>query len=354
MVKGCEWIIRERARTKVMENGRKVKHYGLLPKGRPSDLYMWDNWYWTDTYTYMGLRGTADVLAAVGMNVEAAKLAAEADDYKACILDSIARSIDPKIKPTFVPPSPYRNTPPSHAFFDEVWYAICSPVYMVEAGLLDARDERVTGTCYWLEKDGMASGLPLLGVGAIDPYYVYNQSLAQLLRGEPAKFVWTLYSLSAYGMAQGTYATIEGHNIVTGFNAVSWEANRQPHMHSCSRYIDMLRIALLLEEGDTLHLMAGTPRGWLADGEKIEVKHAPSYFGEVNFTAQSHAGTGKIEFQIEPTSWQTPKVVLHVRPPTKYGKIKAVTLNGENWKDYDGESVRLPRLEKKMNIVCQY
>ena len=135
LVKGCQWILRERARTKVTENGEKVKHYGLLPKGRPSDLYMWDNWYWTDTYTYMGLHRTADVLAAAGMNDEAAKLAAEADDYKACILAFVARSIDPEFKPAFVPPSPFGLGPPSPAFFDEIWYAICSPVYMVEAGL---------------------------------------------------------------------------------------------------------------------------------------------------------------------------------------------------------------------------
>ena len=354
LIKGCGWIAHERARTKVMENGQKVKHYGLLPKGRPSDLYIWDNWYWTDTYSYMGLRGTADVLAAIGMKDEAAPLAAEANDYKACILDSVARSIDPQVKPPFLPPTPYRAGPPTHSFFDDNWYAICSPIYMVEAGLLDARDERIGGTAFWLEKHGMGSGLPLLGVGAIDPYYVYNQSLMQLLRGEPAKFVWTLYSLSAYGMAQGTYATIEGHNLLTGFNSETWEANRQPHMHSNSRYIDMVRIALLLEQGKTLHLMAGTPRGWLADGEKIEVKHAPSYFGEVNFTARSQVASGQITVQIEPTPWQTPKVVLHVRPPTRYGKIKAVKLNGEEWKDFDGESVRLPRLDKKTNVVCVF
>ena len=225
---------------------------------------------------------------------------------------------------------------------------------MVEAGLLDARDEKIGGTVWWLEKHGMGSGLPLLGTGSIDPYYVYNQSLAQLLRGEAAKFVWTLYSLTAYGMAQGTYATIEGHNLDHRLQRESWEANRQPHMHSNSRFIDMVRIALLLEEGDTLHLMAGTPREWLADGEKIEVKHAPSYFGEVNFIAQSRVGSGKIEIQVDPTPWQATKIVLHVRAPTKFGKIKAVTLNGEDWKDYDGESVRLPRLDKKMNIICQY
>jgi hypothetical protein len=355
MIKACQWTIRERARTKVMENGQKVRHYGLLPKGRVSDLYIWDNWYWTDTYTYMGLRWTADVLPAIGMKDEAAKLAAEADDYKACILDSIARSIDPKVKPALIPPTPYRNTTaPSKAFFDEVWYMVCSPAYMVEAGLLDARDERIAGTCYWIENESMISGLPVFGEMGIDPHYVYNQAIAQLLRSEHAKFTWTLYSLSAYGQAQGTYATIEGHDIVPGFRAESWSTNRQPHIHSNSRFIDMVRIALLLEEKDTLHLMAGTPRGWLADGKTIEVKRAPSYFGEVNYVAQSRVGSGEVAVDVEPTPWQALKVILHVRPPTRYGKIKAVKLNGADWTDFDGESVRLPPLGKKMNVLCMF
>jgi hypothetical protein len=37
-------------------------------------------------------------------------------------------------------------------------------------------------------------------------HYVYNQALTQLLRGEQAKFVWTPYSLAAYGQAQGNAA----------------------------------------------------------------------------------------------------------------------------------------------------
>jgi hypothetical protein len=115
-----------------------------------------------------------------------------------------------------------------------------------------------------------------------------------------------------------------------------------------------VRIALLLEEGQTLHLMAGTPRGWLADGQKIEVKRAPSYFGEVNFAAQSHVAKGKIAISLERPSWQAPKVILHVRPPTRYGKIKSVSVDGKPWKDFDGETVRLPRLEKKSDVICSF
>jgi hypothetical protein len=337
-----------------MENGKRPNNYGLLPQGRPSDLYIWDNWYWTDTYSYMGLRGTADVLAAIGVNREAARLAAEADEYKACIFASLDRSINRKVKPPFVPPSPKRLGPPSADFFNTNWYSISSPIYMVEAGLLDAKNEKVADLEYWLERYGLFSGLPAFMANSIDPYYVYNQSLSQLLRGEHAKFVWTLYSLSAYAMAQGTYATIEGQNIVTGFNSDVWSASRQPHMHSNSRFIDMVRIALLLEEGNTLHLLAGAPRGWLADGKQIEVRRAASYFGEVNFVARSQLADGKITVSIEPPKWQAPNVVLHVRPPSKYGKIKAVSVDGQPWKDYDAESVRLPRLNKKTEVICSF
>lgn len=179
---------------KVRENGEKPRHYGLLPKGRTSDLEIWDHWYWTDTYSYMGLRGTAEVLAAIGLKEESSRLAAEADDYKACIVNCVERSVDPKLKPVFVPPSPYHIGPPSFAFFNE-GHSICSPIYMVVKLTFDPQSEMVTGIDYWLEKYGLYSGMPALGAGMTDPYYVYNQSLAQLLRGETAKFGWTLYSL---------------------------------------------------------------------------------------------------------------------------------------------------------------
>ena len=96
------------------------------------------------------------------------------------------------------------------------------------------------------------------------------------------------------------------------------------------------------------------PRGWLADGQSIEVKRAPSYFGEVNFVARSRLAKGKIVVSIEPPKWQSANVVLHVRPPSKYGTIKAVSVNGQQWRDYDAEAVRLPRLDKKTEVICTF
>jgi len=353
LIKGCDWIIRERARTKKLEGAEKPRHFGLLPKGAPSDIGTWDYWYWTDTYSYMGLRGTADALADIGMKDEAARLSAEADDYRACIRDSLDRSINRDAKPPFVPPSPYLNGMPTADLLQQTWYTISSPIYMVEAGLIGPRDPEAGWIGEWLERLGLYTGLSAFGPGGVDPHYVYNQSLSQLLRGETDKFVWTFYSLAAYGQSRGTYATIECQNLVTGSNGDAWDANRQPHMHSNSRFLDMVRIALVLEEGDTLHLLAGTPTGWLAPGKQIEVKSAPTYFGPVSLKAESDEAAKKVQFTVEPPTRRPADLVLHVRPPSSYGAILDATVNGKRGK-HGGREVPLGRATEKVLVICTF
>ena len=352
IIKSCEWIARQRARTKTLVDGEKPRHWGLLPKGATSDQGEWDHWYWTDNYTYMGLRRAAEALGEIGLKEESVRFAAEADDYRACIRESIGRSINRDVIPPFVPQSPYKNGAPTWDLLNAYWYSICGPIYMVEPGLIDPKSQEADWILDWMEKLILYSGLPAFGNGGTDPHYVYNQALAYLLRGETDKFVWTFHSMFAYGQARDTYATIECHNLVTGNNGDAWDSMRMPHMHSNSRVMDMVRIALVLEDGGTLHLLPGTPRGCLADGRKIEVVHAPTYFGDVSYevTAKGRA----ITIGIDPPTRQPAKIVLHVRPPSAFGKISSVTVNGKPWTDHDGEQVRLGRVSRKTEIVCKF
>jgi len=110
--------------------------------------------------------------------------------------------------------------------------------------------------------------MPAFMADSIDPYYIYNLSLSQLLRGENAKFVWTSTAFRHTRWRKEPTRPSRAKTSLPASNGEAWSVNRQPHMHSNSRYADLVRIALLLEEGQTLHLMAGTPRGWLADGQK--------------------------------------------------------------------------------------
>jgi len=354
MIKSADWIIRERARTKTLASGEKPRHYGLLPKGRTSDNPEINYLYWTDNYSYGGLRGTADVLGEIGLNVEAKRLAAEADDYKACIRDSIERSIVRDVDPPFVPLGPYKNQKPTEAELANNWYSLCGPVYMVEMGIFDARDPKTSWINATVEKYVMCSGLPtLVRPGYIDAHYVYNQALSQLLRGETEKFLWTFYSMFAYGQTRATYSTVECNDIFTGSSGENWDALRQPHEHSNSRVLAMVRIALVLEEQDRLHLMAGAPRSWLEPGKVIEAKNAPTYFGEVSVRAESQKGAKEIRYIINPPVRKKASIVLHVRPPSTFGPIKSVLVNGKR-ASFDGESLKLGPLTGRTEVVCKY
>ena len=154
----------------------------------------------------------------------------------------------------------------------------------------------------------------------LDEQVFWRKNVPGLLckRGEQSKFAWTLYSLCAYGQAQGTYATIEGHDIFPGFRAEAWDTNRQPHMHSSSRYIDLVRIALLLEAGgfrggayanpevdkllaEASRIVDLKKRGDLYHQvQKLVVDDAPWIF--VDNALQNAAGTKKVSgFKLHPS-----------------------------------------------------
>lgn len=354
MVASANWIINEREGNKDLVNGEKPRHYGLLPQGRSSDLADWDYWYFNDSYSYLGLRDAAEVLPDAGFNSDAVRIKADAEDYKACILSSVERSINRRSDPPFVPLTPYKNDDPTRDYLYRYWYSICSPIYMVEAGIFGPQDEKATWIIKQMEKLVMVSGLPRFSPDEIDPHYVYNTALTELERGDTDKFIWTLYSLFAYGQSRDTYATIEVVNYRTGDWGDNWDACRQPHMHSNSRVLAMLRIALVLEQGKDLHLMMGAPRGWLDDGKRIEVRKAPTYFGDIEYSAESRVAAGKILIKIQPPTSRAANIILHVRPPTKFGQIRSVTVNGKPWNAFAAETVSLGQLAGKVTVECNF
>jgi hypothetical protein len=352
LIAAADWIIREREHNKQMVDGVRPPHYGLLPRGRATDLGDWDYWFFNEAYSYLGLRSAAAVLPSAGYPAQADRIRRVAEEYRECILAALEASINRKSSPPFVPLAPYKADMPTRENLYRFWYSIVSPIYMVEAGVFGPNDEKASWILETLENNVLVSGLPRFSPDEIDPHYVYNQSLTQLLRGETDKFIWNLYSLFAFGQSRDTFATIEVVNFRTGGLGENWDVCRQPHMHSNSRVLAMLRIALALEEEEKLHLLMGAPRGWLDDGKLVEVKAAPTCFGELNFTAQSRASQGEIIFRIKPPQRQPADLVLHVRPPTKYGKLQAVTVDGKAWKGLGPDWVYLGILDREVTVRC--
>ncbi len=97
--------------------------------------------------------------------------------------------------------------------------------------------------------------------------------------------------------------------------AYAWRADRQVQ-EKPERYFIPRRLA------------RATPRAWLDQGKKINVKNAPTCFGALAYEIVSDVDNGKINATVEMPSRKAPKeVVLRFRHP-KAAPIKAVTVNG--------------------------
>mgnify|MGYP001044243408 CR=1 FL=1 len=59
------------------------------------------------------------------------------------------------------------------------------------------------------------------------------------------------------------------------------------HGWAAAEFIHLIRNMLFFEEGGTLVITPIIPQRWIEPGEIIEVKNAPSYFGEINFKIES-------------------------------------------------------------------
>ncbi len=157
---------------------------------------------------------------------------------------------------------------------------------------------------------------------------VYNpQATAYLLRDDPQAAIRAFYSYMACAFSHSALEPVE-HRWTWGqyFGPPSTDG----------AWFELYRNMLVHELDDgSLLLLGATPRQWLADGRQIAVERAPTYYGEVSLTVDSHTGSGTLTAGIE-TPKRVPMKRLIVRfrhPETK--PIRSVTVNGRDWTGFD-------------------
>jgi hypothetical protein len=157
---------------------------------------------------------------------------------------------------------------------------------------------------------------------------VYNpQATAYLLRDDPVAAIRAFYSMMACAFSHSTFEPVE-HRWTWGqyFGPPSTDG----------AWFDLYRHMLIREQDDnSLLLLAATPRKWLQDGKAVSVEGAPSYYGPISFTVRSEAATGKLRAEIQMPERSRPKVLLvRLRHP-EARPLRAVTVNGQAWTDFD-------------------
>jgi hypothetical protein len=361
MVEAADWIVRERAATKVKdERGEKVPHYGLMPAGKPYDVeeridpkpsYVYG---FTDGWTWLGLRRAAEALADAG-HPDGRRLLKEAADYRADILEVMRRrrQTDPALPPY-----------PERVYGRDEWGSLVTAgVSLVQTGLLDAHDPAFPQLEDYTQKHFAVLGLNGKMVAkemqfhGIESIYtvtaddVFHQ--AWIERGEIEKALLTFYSVLAYGVDRETLGTVE---------RFSPEDRRYTPFFmngsASGRILMMIRKTLLMEAGGTLRLLAGAPRRWLEDGKRIEVANAPAYFGGLSMSVRSEADRRRIRVRLDLTRTRPDRlrsIVLRVPHPSRL-PMREVLLDGKKWTRFDParETVELPAGIDRSEIVATY
>jgi hypothetical protein len=183
---------------------------------------------------------------------------------------------------------------------------------------------------------------------ANEPVYI-PQANTYLLRDEPKAAIRSFYSMMACAFSHNQFTSLEhrwAHPIY--YSPPSTDG----------AWFEIYRKMLLNEFGlDTLFIGQALPRDWLANGKKIEVKNAPSYFGPVSFTIEGENSKKEIIAEIYLSNRNMPKELLvRFRHPESL-PIRSVWINGRPWNNFSDEKelISIPEPnEGKLVVKAKY
>jgi hypothetical protein len=167
---------------------------------------------------------------------------------------------------------------------------------------------------------------------------VYNQqATAYLLRDEPKAAIRAFYSMMACAFSHSVFEPVE--------HRWGWPQYFGPPSTD-GAWFELYRHMLIHErDDDTLLLCQAAPRAWFENGKRIDVRRAPTYYGPISFATESRAAAGELIVTLELSERKQPAALLvRFRHPQSQ-PMRAVTLNGNPWTDFDvkQEWVRVPK-----------
>jgi hypothetical protein len=306
-------------------------------------------WAFSQAYFYAGVEGMGQVLSEIGDPRGAVCLDAARRFHDAVERGFAAASVrSPLVQlrdHTWCPYVPCEALSAGRRF--DQWYPTDVDSGAMHLPRLKALRARNPLTQFLL--DDHEDNLFLHGWGmANEP--IYNpQATAYLLRDDAKAAIRTFYSGMACAFSHSVFEPVE-HRWTWGqfFGPPSTDGT----------WFELLRNMLIQERDDgALLLLSATPRRWLEDGKRISVRAAPTCYGLLSMTIESQAAAGRIVATVDVPGRRAPKtLLLRLRHPQRQ-RIRAVTVDGAAWTDFDPdrEWIRIPApAAKRYTVIAQY
>ena len=385
MKRAADWVVEQRKLTMLQDGGQRIPEYGLLPAGHLEDNADWGHWFSVNAFAAAGMTGLARALADAGAD-DAGHYAQEAAAYTADLRDAVLRAsrLAPVIRlrdNTYIPYLPTRphqrirlfgpirvayysryphNVLPTYRLSAtrEVLYG---PMILLTTNIFGV-NERLADWVLddWEDNATMSSSLGLNVHGWVDDKLWFseggmvfqanlqNPTLTYLRRNEVPAAIRNLYNdfVACY------YPSVNA--FTEEFR--QWRSPSGPFykIPDEAKFVNRVRDLLVREEGDTLWLAAGTPRRWLAPGEKVEVRSGPTYFGPVSYRLEASAEGVEARVTL-PTRNPARAAWLVLRAPE--GKhLRSVEVDGKEWTDFDPslERIALPMRNGEIRIKARF
>lgn len=347
LLRACEFMLAWRKRNKTKQwIGRG---YGLQ-EGKVADPPDRFHSFMLNGYAYLGLRRAAEMLARVNPRA-ARRLAEEAlafkRDIRRALFETMARSpLVPLGDGRWCPScAPWAEGHGPMALYVEParWFthgtftardSLLGPLYLVFQEVLDPSEPAASWLLQWHSELMCARN-----VAFSQPYYSRHPEI-HLLRGEVKPFLKAYYNGLISLADRETYTWWEHYFRCS------------PHKtHEEAWHLMQTRRMLWLEQGDTLKLLPGIPRRWLADGGEIALERVASYFGPLSLRARSIPGRGILEGVVSCPGQRRPgRVMLRLPHPRE---LRPVSVEGGAYVP-ESESVRVDHFKGSARVRLRF